>query len=147
MPVRFVIAEEGYALLTEVSGHWIEITALPRGARALLPASRSVDEGALERAIEVAEDWLMPHAASLRGETLEVSDPTGRLTAALKARLLIIPDAWSIKEIEALFLRLVDLATGRFPPQDGLEWPLFMADVLMLRELAHHGQVKGLQIL
>ena len=147
MPVRFVIAEGGYALLTEVGGHWIEIAALPSGARALLAVSRPVDEGALERAIEVAEDWLMPHAARLRGETLEVSDPTGRLKAALKARLSIVPDAWNIMEIEALFLRLVDLATGRFPPQDGLEWPLFMADVLMLRELAHHGQVKGLQIL
>jgi hypothetical protein len=106
-----------------------------------------VDEGALERAIEVAEDWLMPHAARLRGETLEVSDPTGRLKAALKTRLSIVPDAWSIAEIEALFLRLVDLATGRMPPQDALEWPLFMADVTMLRELAHHGQVRGLRIL
>jgi len=147
MPVRFVIAEEGYALLTEMGGHWTEIAALPSGARALLPGLRRVDEGALERAIEVAEDWLMPHAARLRGETLEVSDPTGRLRAALKARQSIVPDAWSTLEIEALFLRLVDLATGRFPPQDALEWPLFMADVLMLRELAHHGQVKGLQIL
>lgn len=89
----------------------------------------------------------MPHAARLRGEVLEVSDPTGRLKAALKARLSIIPNAWSIKEIEALFRRLVDLATGRMPPQDALEWPLFMADVTMLRELAHHGQVQGLQIL
>lgn len=50
-------------------------------------------------------------------------------------------------EIEALFLQLVDLATGRLPPQDALEWPVFMADVTMLRELAHHGQVKRLQVL
>lgn len=147
MSARFVIAENGYALLTELDGQWTEIATLPSGAGALLPVSRPVDEGALERAIEVAEDWLMPHAARLHGETLEVSDPTGRLKVALKARLSIVPDPWSIMEIEALFLRLVDLATGRFPPQDTLEWPLFMADVLMLRELAHHGQVKGLQIL
>jgi hypothetical protein len=147
MPVRFVIAENGYALLMQLDGPWTEIAALPGGARALLPAPCSVDEGALERAIEVAEDWLIPHAARLRGETLEVSDPTGRLKAALKARLSIIPDTWSISEIEALFLRLVNLATGRTPPQDALEWPLFMADVTMLRELAHHGQVRGLQIL
>jgi hypothetical protein len=147
MPVRFVIAENGYALLTQLDGPWTEIAALPGGARALLPAARSVDEGALERAIEVAEDWLMPHAARLRSEILEVSDPTGRLKAALKARLSIVPDAWSIVELETLFLRLVDLATGRMPSQDALEWPLFMADVTMLRELAHHGQVRGLRIL
>lgn len=147
MPVRFVIAEDGYALLREMGGHWSEIAALPGGARALLPAAGSVDEGALERAIEVAEDWLMPHAAHLHGETLEVSDPTGRLKAALMALLPIVPDAWSTMEIEALFLRLVDLATRRWPPQDALEWPVFVADVTMLRELAHHGQVKGLHIL
>lgn len=146
MSVRFVIAEDGYALLTEVDGHWTGIAELPGGAIALLPAARSVDEGALERAIEVAEDWLMPYAARLRGETLEVSDPMGRLKAALKSRLSIVPEAWSITEIEALFLRLVDEATGRFSPQGALEWPVFLADVLMLRELAHHGQVKGLRI-
>lgn len=89
----------------------------------------------------------MPHAARLRGETLEVSDPTGRLNAALKARRPIVPDACSTMEIEALFLQLVELATGRLPPQDALEWPVFVADVTMLRELAHHGQVKGLQVL
>lgn len=147
MPVRFVIAENGYALLTQQDGPWSEIAALPSGARALLPAARSVDEGALERAIEVAEDWLMPHSARLQSEILEVSDPAGRLRAALKTRLSIVPDAWSIVELETLFLRLVDLATGRMPPQDTLEWHLFMADVTMLRELAHHGQVRGLRIL
>jgi hypothetical protein len=147
MSARFVIAENGYALLMERDGQWIEIAALPGGARALLPASRPVDEGALERAIEIAEDWLMPHAARLRGETLEVSDPTRRLNAALKARRPIVPDAWSTMEIEALFLQLVELATGLFPPQDALEWPVFVADVTMLRELAHHGQVKRLQVL
>jgi len=40
MPVRFVTAEEGYALLTEVGGQWAEIAALPNGARALLPEMR-----------------------------------------------------------------------------------------------------------
>lgn len=147
MSARFVIAENGYALLTERDGQWTEIAALPGGAKTLLPVSRPVDEGALERAIQVAEDWLMPHAARLRGETLEVGDQTGRLKAALKTRLSVAPEAWSITEIEALFLRLLDLATGRSPPQDALEWPVFVADVLMLRELAHHGQVKGLRIL
>ena len=44
MPVRFVIAENGYALLTQQDGPWSEIAALPSGARALLPAARSVDD-------------------------------------------------------------------------------------------------------
>lgn len=49
MSARFVIAENGYALLMERDGQWIEIAALPGGARALLPASRPVDECALEK--------------------------------------------------------------------------------------------------
>lgn len=146
MPVRFVIAENGYALLTQLDGQWTEIAALSGGAGALLPVARAVNEGALERAIEVAEDWLMPHVARLRGEALEVSDPTGRLKAALEARITIVPDTWSITEIEALFLLLVEQATGRTPPQDTPQWRLFMADVTVLRELAHHGKVKGLHI-
>jgi hypothetical protein len=147
MAVRFEITDNGYALLTPVDGQWTKFAALAGGARALLPAARSVDEGALERAIEVAEDWLMPHATRLRGEILEVSDPSGRLKAALEARLSVVPDVWSVTDIEALFLRLVDLATGRKSPRDTPEWLLFMADVTMLRELAHHGQVAALQVL
>lgn len=146
MPVRLVIAENAYSLLVEQDGAWTELAALPGGAAALIPSTSAVGEAGLEHAIEVAEDWLMPHATRLRGETLEVSDPTGRLKTGLRELLSVGAGAWSIEDVEGIFRRLVDLTTGRSPSPAALSRPFFIADVLLLRELAHHGRVRELRI-
>jgi hypothetical protein len=146
MPARLVISAEAYSLLVVQGGGWTEVAALPGGAAALIPSTRAVGEAGLEHAIEVAEDWLMPHAARLRGDSLEVSDSTGRLKAGLHDVLSVGAATWSIEDVEAIFLRLVHLATGRSPSPGVLDRPFFLADVLLLRELAHHGRVRELRI-
>lgn len=146
MPARLVIAENAYCLFVAKGDAWIEIAVLAGGAAALLPAMRPVDEGALEQAIELAEDWLMPHASRLRGQLLEVNDLTGRLRIGLEDALSLAPGVWSLEEVEGIFLRLVGLTTGRAPSLKVLKAPLFVADVLMLRELAHHGQLRELRV-
>lgn len=142
---RLRIDASAYALQAAHDGAWAGIAVLPGGAGALLP-TRALDEPGLERAIEVAEDWLMPHATRLRGVILEVSDPTGRLQAGLREVLSVQALEWSVADIEGFFLRLVGLTTGRAPSAAVQErWP-FVADVLMLRELAHHGQVRQVRL-
>ena len=141
MAARLVIDESRYALLADEQGKWREIAVLHGGASALLPPTRLVDEGRLETAIEKAEDWLMPHAAPLRGQVLEVIDTTGRLASGLDAVLSVATRDWTVDGVEAFFLRLTDAATGRRPAPtlDGRQ--LFIADIVLLRELAHHGQL------
>lgn len=141
MAARLVINEGRYALLADEQGHWREIAVLHGGASALLPPTRLVDEGRLEAAIEKAEDWLMPHAPRLRGQVLEVIDATGRLASGLDAVLPVATRDWTVDDVEAFFLRLTDAATGRRPSSalDGRQ--LFIADIVLLRELAHHGQL------
>jgi hypothetical protein len=146
MPVRFVLSEENYVLLEERQGEWAELAVLAGGAAALVRPARPLDEAELEGAIEIAEDWLMPHARRLRGEVLEVTDETGRLGSGLDAVLSEPRREWSIDEFETLFLRLVDMVTGRKPPAAVEARELFVADVLILRELAHHGQVGALRL-
>ena len=84
MAARLVIAESAYALLENHDGARAELASLPRGASALLDPTRPIGERQWEPAIEIAEDWLMPHAARLRGEDFEVEDATGRLTSGLQ---------------------------------------------------------------
>ena len=84
MAARLVIAESAYALLENHDGARAELASLPRGASALLDPTRPIGERQWEAAIEIAEDWLMPHAARLRGEDFEVEDATGRLTSGLQ---------------------------------------------------------------
>jgi hypothetical protein len=146
MSARLVISENAYSLLEAGGGQWSEIALLAKGAAALFPGARPVNEAGLEAAIEVAEDWLMPHAARLRGEILEVEDPTGRLKSGLDEVLAVESAAWTIADVEGFFLRLVDLATGRLPaPGVQARWQ-FAADLLLLRELAHHGQLRELRL-
>lgn len=148
MAARLQIEDGAYSLYLDEGedGQWRRLASLPAGARALLPAARAVDAGALEQAIEIAEDWLMPHAARLQGRMLEVEDGTGRLRSGLREVLSVEAVEWSVADVEAAFLRLVDLATGRVPAAVVQERPLFVADVLLLRELAHHGRVRGLRL-
>lgn len=140
---RVVLDAGGYRLGVEEPPGWRELAALAGGARALLPA---VNDAALERAIETAEDWLMPHAAQLQGRVLAVQDPTGRLREGLHAVLHLQRTAWSVADVEAAFLQLVDQVTGAVPSAAALARPAFVADFLLLRELAHHGSVQGLRL-
>ena len=48
--------------------------------------------------------------------------------------------------MEGFFLRLVDMATGRLPAPSVARRQHSVADVLLLRELAHHGQVKEIRL-
>jgi len=143
---RLVIAAD-YVLSRDSAVGWTEVARLPGGAGALLPAGRvSISDAHMEAAIERAEDWLMPHAAALQGEVLEVLDESGRLAAGLRAGYAAGATEWDTDEWEALFLRVVDRVLG---PRAALqpEEPAFIADVLLLRELAHHGRLQKLQIL
>ena len=143
---RLLIADRAYTLQAAQGAAWAEVAALPGGARSLLPDTRAVDERGLEAAIEAAEDWLMPHAAGLRGAILEVSDPTGRLASGLREVLGVRAVAWSVAEVEGFFLRLIDLTTGRTPSPAVQGRQAFIADVLIVRELAHHGQVRQIRL-
>lgn len=142
MAARLVIDANRYVLLLHEQGHWREIAVLHGGAGALLSPTRPVDEGRLEAAIEKAEDWLMPHAARLRGQVLDVVDATGRLASGLDALLPVATRDWTVDDVETFFLRLTDAATGRRPSPELDGRQLFIADVLLLRELAHHGRVQ-----
>jgi hypothetical protein len=146
MEVRLAIGESAYVLLESRSGHWAELATLEGGSGALLPAGRRLDEGRLEAAIEVAEDWFMPHAAGLRGKALDVIDPTGRLSLGLEQVLSVVSRQWSVEDLEHLFLRLVDMTTGRSPHPAVQGREGFVADVLLLRELAHHGQLREVRL-
>jgi len=115
MTARLVISDSTYVLQQFVESQWEDLTVLPRGADALLPSTRAVDEGSLEAAIEVAEDWLMPKVARFLGDSFEVSDATGRLKAGLEDVLSVQTSRWGVAEFEEVFLRLIDLATGRLP--------------------------------
>ncbi|MBL0422501.1 hypothetical protein JI739_19300 [Ramlibacter sp. AW1] len=141
-----IISEATYVLQQESEAGWNDRAVLNGGASALLPAMRPLDEASLEMAIEVAENWLMPHARHLRGDVLEVSDTTGRLTSGLMDVMSESATSWSVADLEQLFLRMVDLATGRIasPALEGRR--AFAADLLILRELAHHGDVGEIRL-
>lgn len=146
MTARLIISEATYVLQQESEAGWNDRAVLNGGASALLPAMRPLDEASLEMAIEVAENWLMPHARHLRGDVLEVSDTTGRLTSGLMDVMSESATSWSVADLEQLFLRMVDLATGRIasPALEGRR--AFAADLLILRELAHHGDVGEIRL-
>ncbi len=139
MTIRLEIGDSAYALQQMRQGEWVAIALLPGGGTALIPAAGPLDEARLETAIQLAEDWLMPHAAALHDQVLHVEDATGRLRAGLHEVLSEQRTEWNIAGFEALFLRIVDLATGRRAAEAIERRRLFVADVLLVRELAHHG--------
>ncbi len=145
MSARLAIDAAAYVLAQLRGDEWVELARLEGGAAALLPAGRQPDEAGLEHAIEVAEDWLMPQARALEGEELEVADGTGRLAAGLAAVLGVSEREWTLERVEEIFLLLVDITTGRHR-QLPREHEPFVADLLLVRELTHHGRLRGVRL-
>lgn len=110
------------------------LSVLSGGAQALF-LQAPLHEAQIERAIQIAEDWLMPYAVLLRDETLDVYDATGRLETTLAAYCDAPSTCWSVPAIEQVFLTMLAHVL-RQAPND----PSAVADLILLRELAHHGQ-------
>lgn len=140
MGLTLKIEQQDYVLLTEQDGSSVELSRMTHGARRLLPGTGAPTEALLETAIETAENWLMPYASRQQGQVLEVKDPTGRLATGLLAVMETAECIWSLADLEERFLELVELTTGRSVPAALIEHRLFLADWLLVRELAHHGQ-------
>lgn len=106
------------------------IATLDGGAWALVPrASGRLREFDIEAAIERSEDWLMLSSKRFQGLGLRVRGATGRVRAALGD-----PSSLTPEQVEQAFNRAFDaVAHGR--PID----PASVADVVLLRELVHHG--------
>lgn len=142
---HLVLAATEYQLSFERREGSVETAVLRGGARSLIDHARPISEAGLEAAIEAAENWLMPFATVLRDKTLDIHDPTGRVRSELRAVLSIRSDEWRVPEVESMFLRLVHIATGRNSSAlDGRQ--SFVADLLLLRELAHHGRLDLLRL-
>ena len=147
MAVRLLILDSAYLLSQTRDGVGVELARLSGGAQALLPSFSALDERQLEAAIQVAEDWLSPHAAALQGEVLEVSDMTGRLLTGFPAVLASTEQTGSIEALEQGFLKVVDMATGHVASPHLQAHRASVADLLLLRELTHHGRVSGVQLM
>jgi len=100
MAARLLITDFAYVLSLIRGGVWVELSRLHGSAQALLAGVRALDEGQLEAAIQVAEDWVAPDASALQGEVLEVSDLTGRLLSGFAAVLASTELTWSIEALE-----------------------------------------------
>jgi hypothetical protein len=146
MVLELRIEDQAYVLCIFQDGPSIELSRLIGGAQRLLPEIHTPTEAQLEAAIETAENWLMPHVSGLSGQMLEVADPTGRLTSGLLAVLGTSERSWSLAAIEQAFVKVVNLATGRHVPAALNHHRLFVADLLLVRELAHHSQVAGVRL-
>lgn len=146
MLARLFINEAGYQLARLQADDWVELASLPGGPLALLPGPRPVDQGALEAAIEHAEDWLMPYAVALNGADLEVVDSTGQLAAGLREIVAADTDEWDVEQLEALFLE-VDFMTAR--PHIAVRLEALretVAAIVLLRELAHHAKLRRVSL-
>jgi hypothetical protein len=140
------VEEQAYVLSILQEGRSIELSRMAGGAQHLLPGPNTPTEAQLEVAIEKAENWLMPHVLGLNGQMLHVADSAGRLTSGLLAVLGASERSWSLAAIEQAFVKVVDLATGRHAHAALSQHRLFVADLLVVRELAHHGQVSGVRL-
>lgn len=107
------------------------IARLEGGALALLAeASEHLREVDIERAIERAEDWLMPSSKSFHGLDLHVRDTSGRLRDRIGAPSMLASD------VEWAFSGMADdVRLHRAVGRD------FVADLVLLRELVHHGDL------
>ena len=107
------------------------LSRLEGGAALLLQgAGERLREADIERAIERSEDWLMPIARRLQSLELRVRDPAGRLRPVFATAA----SALTVEQVEAEFSRTHE-AVARGQPTDRER----VADVVLLRELAHHG--------
>lgn len=146
MLIRLAIGEASYRLLRRSDQDWIELAVLAGGANALMSRGRHVDQSTLEAAIDRAEDWLMPHAVQISGAYLDVIDVTGRLESGLRDVLAMEDRRWTTEEFEALFLD-IDWMCARphlMAKLQGREH--FVADIVLLRELAHHAKLKDVRL-
>lgn len=143
---RLDLSPNAYTLSAWQDGSWQELARLDGGAGHLLPAKSQIDDYRLEVAIQHAEDWIGPHAQGMHGQVLEVNDTLGRMREGLQTVLGVQAHSWDIEGIEQCFRQAVDLATGRVVPAALRERWEFMADLLLVRELAHHGKVAAIDL-
>ena len=116
----------------ELSAGGHALARLEGGPLALLAGAgerlRAVD---VEAAIERAEDWLMPSSKPFQGLALHVQDSRGRLRDRLGAHASLTPE-----EVERAFSRAVDDVAFNRPIDRN-----FVADLVLVRELVHHGRL------
>ena len=116
---------------------WLDeklLTRLNGGAAALLAGSgaqlREID---IEIAIEHAEDWLMPFSKQLEGLQLKVRDSAGGLRSRFSEH-----EPYAVEQVEQAFTNVHDeVVRGQTNDKNGV------ADIVLLRELAHHGRLSG----
>lgn len=108
------------------------LARLDGGTASLLSgAGERLRELDIEAAIERSEEWLMPSSRLLHGLELKVRDATGRVRGMLGEAT-----SFTLAQVEQAFNRAHDaVAHGRPVSREGV------ADVVLLRELAHHGRL------
>lgn len=118
---------------------------LPLSLAALLEAGLRhfpPSEQALEQAIALTEDALMPWIPTLRQESLEVLESSDAALVPLPGVLGYPPQAiceLDIDEVERAFKQLADVATGMPAKHQGIpEHAGFVAALVVVRELMHH---------
>lgn len=146
MAARLIVTETRYSLLRQQEGVWLSLATLNGGFAALIPNPAVVTEAALERAIDVAEEWIMPYAKALRGDTLYVQDSTGRLTTGLLNVLSTGNRPLSVADVENYFLYAAEQVTKGFKAPVLQYGHGFLADLILLRELAHHGALASIRL-
>ncbi|MBC5781423.1 hypothetical protein H8N03_00620 [Ramlibacter sp. USB13] len=131
--LRLIIASDAYELRRDGT----PLARLERGAAALLPdAGMRLREIDIEVAIERTEDWIMRFSKAFDGLQLEVRDTTGRLRRHLGPQASFTTDA-----VERAFSRVHDAVV-----RDQVSDREAVADVILLRELAHHGNLSGIVV-
>lgn len=141
-PVLAVHTEQGAALL-QLPGL---LAALEQGPWRRFPP----DAAALETAIALVEDALMPQLPALAGDASGVicgDQPPLQQLASLDGE----PSGWpvwlSTGDVERLFARLASAAGGVPLPHAGLpDDPPLCALLLVVRELMHHAGLEGIRI-
>jgi hypothetical protein len=146
MAARLSINERRYTLAVQREGEWAGIAVLDGGANALIADTALLTDVVIERAIDLAEEWLMPHAKTLKGETLCIDDIAGHFRAGLLEILAVKASTFSVPDIEDHFLEIVALATGRSGSLAVRHKNHFVADLILVRELSHHGALTNLQL-
>jgi hypothetical protein len=115
-----------------------EVLAVLRGGSGALlrDSGERLGEVGVERLIEAAEEWLMPSSKAIQQLRLHVHDATGRVRTALGPQV-----HWTPAEVEQAFTRSFDaVAHGRSVDRETV------ADVVLLRELVHHGDLAGISM-
>jgi hypothetical protein len=146
MYARLAITASGYVLSRLADGAWRELAALPGGDAALLRGNGLPDDAALEMAIELAEDWVMPHATGLAGAQLEVVDGTGRVAAGMQDVFASRERQWDVAQLESLFNEIAFKSARPHTAASLSPHRAFVADLVLLRELAHHAKLRWVRL-